>query len=132
MFLEVTSLVGTDEVLLEWLWDTGRGIFFHDRDWAEPPLVSDSDEEDAKLLAWWGDVGEDSNRVAVLGEAIGEYTVWWAEPGEPMGAKKLCRGTECEGDPWDSGTIRLPTGLKAELGDRIPAGKALGEFELSG
>ena len=30
----------------------------------------------------------------MLGEAMGEYTVWWAEPGEEMGAKKLCIGTE--------------------------------------
>lgn len=60
MLLEVTSLVGTEEVLLELLWDMGRGIFFQDRDWAEPPLARDSDEEEAWLLAWWGDVGEAS------------------------------------------------------------------------
>jgi hypothetical protein len=38
-----------------------------------------------------------------------------------MGEKKLCKGTEL------AGIIPLPTGLNAELGERTPVGKALGE-----
>nr|KAG5691313.1 hypothetical protein BaRGS_014012 [Batillaria attramentaria] len=87
MSFVVSSFVGTDEALLEWLWEVGSGIIFHDRtDERDKDSV-----EDSKLLLWvppWAEIGENS----------------------------ALEGAGAEEEICDTGTV-LPTGLKAELGE---------------